>query len=412
LSVVQPSDTLVFLGPTLPIGEARGLLDAEYQPPARMGDVYRLLSARVRRIVIVDGLFHGVPSVWHREILEAMSEGVEVIGASSMGALRAAELEPFGMIGVGEIFRWYRDGIIDGDDEVALVHADADAAFRSLSTPLVNLRATFSGLVSHDLATAAEAAAAIAWLKTQAYSGRSLRALAASPVVVAWGPERAALVMQAAAERFVDLKRADAIAALRYAAAAPPRSAGMAFPDADRAERAMWRIGRGLRGTVPALDRRVPGQAVVAMLDAGERRTIEDALARRTFLVAWARLRGMAPPDRTASRRDPDPAWLEANGLTAAAFDRLDRDRITAAWLCERGPAAFGLAATADPADAFVADWARLCGIDQANGTPVAEWLIDEGPAHFGLPFFAESAIADELRLTGRAAELCAGAAA
>ena len=48
-----------------------------------------------------------------------MAAGTQVFGAASMGALRAAELAPFGMIGVGAIFAAYRDGRLTGDDEVA-----------------------------------------------------------------------------------------------------------------------------------------------------------------------------------------------------------------------------------------------------------------------------------------------------
>jgi hypothetical protein len=410
------ADTLIFLGPTLSHEEAGLLLRGEYHPPARMGDVYRLLSARVRRIVLIDGLFHGVPSVWHREILEAMSEGVEVVGASSMGALRAAELHTFGMIGIGEIFEWYRDGIIDGDDEVALVHGESDAAYRSLSLPLVNLRATFARLVSDGLASAEEHDAALAWLKSQPYPDRSLRSFAASPVVERWPPERAAQLMQAAADRFVDLKRADAIRALRYAAETTPRRPGTPLPDAHRAERAMWRIGRGLRGTVPAAPERVAGQTLVSRLPIRERVSIEEELARRAFLVAWAQIRGVECPDDDPTAAARDEAWLDANGLTAASFDRLARDRARAAWLCERGPAAFGLAPSEDPSVAFIADWARLHGItvaeDLTTERDLVRWLVDAGPAHFGLPFYAESAVADELRLTGRASELSRGATA
>jgi hypothetical protein len=73
-------------------------------------------------IAIIDGLFESVPAVWHKEILFALSQGIHVYGASSMGALRAAELYPFGMIGVGKIFEAYRSGALEDDDEVAVIH--------------------------------------------------------------------------------------------------------------------------------------------------------------------------------------------------------------------------------------------------------------------------------------------------
>jgi hypothetical protein len=43
-----------------------------------------------------------------------------VIGSSSIGALRAVELEKFGMIGIGKIFELFKYGKLDADDEVAV----------------------------------------------------------------------------------------------------------------------------------------------------------------------------------------------------------------------------------------------------------------------------------------------------
>jgi hypothetical protein len=88
---------VVFLGPTLSHDDARDVLDAEYLPPAAHGDVLRAALRRPRAIALVDGVFERVPAVWHKEILFALSEGIHVYGAASMGALRAAELDAFGM---------------------------------------------------------------------------------------------------------------------------------------------------------------------------------------------------------------------------------------------------------------------------------------------------------------------------
>jgi hypothetical protein len=133
--------TYVFLGPTLPVEVARSILpEAVYLPPVSMGDVYVLLAQNPQRIAIVDGLFERTPAVWHKEILFALSRGVRVLGSSSMGALRAAELRRFGMVGVGRIFEAYRDGVLEDDDEVALGHAPAEQGWRPLSEAMVNIR--------------------------------------------------------------------------------------------------------------------------------------------------------------------------------------------------------------------------------------------------------------------------------
>jgi len=132
----------VFTGPTLSADEGRQHLDAVFLPPAAQGDIYRAALERPVAIAIIDGYFERIPSVSHKEVLWAMSQGVHVLGAASMGALRAAELAPFGMEGVGTIFQAYQRGELEADDEVALTHSDAEDGYRPTSEPLVNIRAT------------------------------------------------------------------------------------------------------------------------------------------------------------------------------------------------------------------------------------------------------------------------------
>ena len=113
---------IIYTGLSLSFDDARKMLDAEYLPPVKRGDVYDLLEKRddVEIIGIIDGLFHQSPAVAHKEILEALKRGITVVGGSSMGALRACELYPFGMIGVGKIFEDYKNGVIESDDDVAV----------------------------------------------------------------------------------------------------------------------------------------------------------------------------------------------------------------------------------------------------------------------------------------------------
>jgi hypothetical protein len=127
---------VAFLGPSLP-APRRGF---DVRPPARQGDVWRALDDGARAIALIDGVFESQPSVWHHEILDALAEGVPVFGGGSMGALRAAELHTYGIIGVGQIFAWYRDGIVIDDAEVALLHGAAEHGFRALTVPQVNVR--------------------------------------------------------------------------------------------------------------------------------------------------------------------------------------------------------------------------------------------------------------------------------
>ena len=94
-----------------------------------------------------------------------------------MGALRAAELHRFGMRGFGEIFRLYRDGVVEGDDEVAVVHGTAEEGYRAYSDPLVSIRislrdATAAGAIGGD-----DAAALLELARAMPFRARSFRAL-------------------------------------------------------------------------------------------------------------------------------------------------------------------------------------------------------------------------------------------
>src|ERR1017187_1273794 len=133
----------IFLGPSLPVTEARQILDATYLPPAGQSD---LLSAAIELqpdvIGLVDGVFLQSLSVWHKEILFALKRGIRIYGSRSMGALRAAETDAFGMIGVGQVYRMYASGELMDDDEVALSHGSHDQGYKPLSLPMVNVRAT------------------------------------------------------------------------------------------------------------------------------------------------------------------------------------------------------------------------------------------------------------------------------
>lgn len=135
---------VLFTGPTLSAHDARQRLDAICLPPASQGDVYRASLGRPFAIGLIDGYFERVPAVWHKEILWAMSQGIHVFGSASMGALRAADLALFGMIGVGAIFEAYRDGVLEDDDEVAVAHAGAEHNYRAGSDAMVNIRATMA----------------------------------------------------------------------------------------------------------------------------------------------------------------------------------------------------------------------------------------------------------------------------
>lgn len=171
-------DTAIFLGPTLPRADAQRVLDADYLPPICRGDL-ALLPGHIRFVGIIDGEFFQSLSVSPKEVLTLLRRGVTVCGASSMGALRAAETWRFGMIGIGTIFRMFRDGVLDADDELALVyHRDTERhTFRASSDPLVNLRAALDLASSAHVIDESEKADLIQRLKALYFPERSLGAL-------------------------------------------------------------------------------------------------------------------------------------------------------------------------------------------------------------------------------------------
>jgi hypothetical protein len=164
--------TIVFLGPTLPVSEARHLLPADFRPPVSQGDVLRAVDEAPAVIAIIDGYFERVPAVWHKEILWAMSQGIHVFGAASMGALRAAELVDFGMVGVGRVFEDFRNGVLEADDEVAVAHAPAEKMFRPLSDALVNIRATLAVAASQGVILSATHVTLLQIARTMFYPER------------------------------------------------------------------------------------------------------------------------------------------------------------------------------------------------------------------------------------------------
>jgi hypothetical protein len=225
------SGTIVFLGPTLPRDEAAALLPATFRPPAEQGDIVKaVLEGGARRIALIDGVFATAPAVRHKEILWALARGIEVHGAASMGALRAAELHPFGMRGHGLIYRWYRATPLADDDEVAVAMMPAALGGQALSEALIDMRLTFrraerQGVTSPDLRAILVDAARRLHFLDRSYAavfeeaGLPPELRGAIPALAAWIEDHA-----------VRQKRQDALVLLGHMASHPAeRAAGPPF---------------------------------------------------------------------------------------------------------------------------------------------------------------------------------------
>lgn len=236
---------VIFAGPTLPPA-ARPAGDAafEWRPPARQGDVYRAALTRPAAIGLVDGYFEVVPTVWHKEILWALAEGIAVYGAASIGALRAAELDAFGMRGIGQVYRDFRDGVLTDDDEVAVIHAPEELGYRPLSDAMVDIRATLASAARLAVIKSSDCARLTAIAKALFYKERSYAAmLAAARAAGVPEPALAAIVAWLPAGR-IEQKRLDAEAvldAVRAHLTAAPEPPGVTWR---LAETVAWRAAR------------------------------------------------------------------------------------------------------------------------------------------------------------------------
>ena len=132
---------VIFLGPSLSHEKARMIFDADYRPPAKKGDFLRLAAdPNVRMVGFVDGVFMQDYPPTPIEVYQlARKEGVILAGAASLGALRAVELEKFGMVGIGKIFELYKSGRVDADDEVAVTFAP-EGEYRLQSEAMIDIR--------------------------------------------------------------------------------------------------------------------------------------------------------------------------------------------------------------------------------------------------------------------------------
>ena len=148
---------IVYAGLSLPFDEAKEILDSTddveviYKRPIQRGDLGRALKEHPDIIAIIDGVFHQNSAVGHKEILNAMKNGIKVYGASSMGALRASELDTLGMTGVGYVYNQYATGEVDSDDDVAVM-LDGET-LEAISVPLINMKYVFENAVSEGIIT-------------------------------------------------------------------------------------------------------------------------------------------------------------------------------------------------------------------------------------------------------------------
>ena len=145
-----PVKTIVFFGPSIAESEVRKLAAVTHAPPIKRGDLAGFEDYDV--FVILDGEFGQNMSVSPKEILSVLARGKTVIGAASMGALRASELDRSGMIGTGWVYDYFRRCAVRRDADVALVYSPFD--FKPMTVPMVDVeywmeQASAAGLIGN-----------------------------------------------------------------------------------------------------------------------------------------------------------------------------------------------------------------------------------------------------------------------
>jgi hypothetical protein len=346
----------VFTGPTLSAAEASTVLDAAYCPPATQGSVFQAACQRPRVIAIIDGRFESVPSVWHKEILWAMDQGIHVFGSASMGALRAAELSAFGMVGVGKVFAAYAAGELEDDDEVAVAHAGGAQGYAASSDAMVNIRATLAAAASAQVISAESKETLETLSKEMFYADRSYGALLERSAGRIPDREHQAFADWLPQGK-IDQKLDDAIAMLRTIAEfletdPGPKQVRFTFQNTSPWERVLRTQGERAQGE-SANESSVP-PVIEELRLSGDlyRRTKGMAMSR--FLAVRESLReGMEPAPESVAAAAADfrrvrgleqeqafQQWLAANSLNLDEYARLMEDQVRVRWseaICENG---------------------------------------------------------------------------
>ena len=167
----------IFVGPT-GFGVNETLVEGlNVRPPIKRGDISELISVTTApgTIIVVDGTFHVHPSVGHNELLTAINQGWVVWGLSSMGAIRATEMESYGMRGYGKVFDCFKNESFD-DDEVTLLHENT-YPYTNFTEPMIHIREFLNHAVDGALISIEVANSILKEMKETWYGYRTINKL-------------------------------------------------------------------------------------------------------------------------------------------------------------------------------------------------------------------------------------------
>ncbi len=291
---------IVFLGPSLPLERAKATLpDADFRPPIKRDDLTAIPAGSI--VGIIDGVFAQSLALSPGEIRDAIDKGVQVYGAASMGALRAAEVPA--VIGVGHIYEMYRSGTIERDDEVAIMLRPD--TFAALTEPLVNVRFAVDRLVRTGTLSRLDGDAIVRAAANLHFSERTYPAILAASSL-ANNKDLAEII--ALLKRF-DLKADDALLLLETIAQTEPKptlAAAGAGNDGPRYAR---------------VSARESSTASILVWESGDRIQFEDLVRFLKVTGAFERYAARAVSSLAAAGsplRSPEPTPTPTQSLEAA----------------------------------------------------------------------------------------------
>lgn len=207
--------TVVFAGGSISRDDVAHDDDIVWVGPAEQGDMLAAVLDGFENILIIDGYFYTRFPCTTLEVMVALERGCNVFGASSIGALRAVELEPFGMVGMGYVYEHLRRQAVKAYHVVAQTYDEMD---RSLTVPLIQVFyflecAHTAGVVTAELLRRLRELAEGVHFTSLSFDGLFLRALARDDLDAEGVEKLREYYASEGAQRF-DIKKQDARALL------------------------------------------------------------------------------------------------------------------------------------------------------------------------------------------------------
>ena len=242
------------------------------------------------------------------------------------------------MKGVGRIFEDFRDGRLEDDDEVAVLHAPAELGFEPLSEPMVSIRATVDKAAETGVLTDELPSVLVGIAKALPYRNRTWDTIAKTAEDNGVGVQQLRQFQDWLVAGRVDAKREDAVAMLKAMASAieagePARPVTYEFEWTD-----VWNSLTERVGT----EGMVAGDSVQFVLDElrldeAHFRQLRQRAALRQLALDEAR-RQRASIDRSElvdemsrhrtrnrwTRRQDLTAWLDSNQIDERDYEDLD----------------------------------------------------------------------------------------